>query len=209
MDGRSRVRLPGDRLLERSVAWSKQNLAGSVQEARDLRVRVTNAGTTYPPVAGTVPRARWFGAGFPDYPWIFGTDGEYTAFAAVPAGQFETVKDHLRALRDVSLVANGDSGKVVHEVTPDGQVYFGANSDAGNTDETAKFPSAVALVWRWTGDDGFRDELYDFAVRNLRYIERELDADGDGWPEGLGNVESAGPRRGEARQHRLLHPRAS
>ena len=25
--------------------------------------------------------ARWFGAGFPDYPWIFATDGEYTAFA--------------------------------------------------------------------------------------------------------------------------------
>ncbi len=26
-----------------------------------------------------------------------------------------------------------------------------------NTDETAKFPSAVALLWRWTGDNGFRD----------------------------------------------------
>ena len=48
----------------------------------------------------------------------------------------------------------------MHEVTPDGQVYFGANSDAGNTDETAKFPSTVALVWRWTGDDAFRDEMY-------------------------------------------------
>jgi hypothetical protein len=34
----------------------------------------------------------------------------------------------------------------------------------GNTDETAKFPSAVRLVWRWTGDDRFRDEIYDFTV---------------------------------------------
>ena len=42
------------------------------------------------------------GAGFPDYPWMFATDGEYTAFASVAVGQFEAIKDHLRALRDVS-----------------------------------------------------------------------------------------------------------
>jgi hypothetical protein len=186
------VRLPGDRLLQRSVTWSKQNLAESVQESRDLQVRVTNAGKKYPAPSGTVPSARWFGAGFPDYPWLFGTDGEYTGFAAVAAGQFGTIENHLRALRDVSLVANGHSGKVVHEVTPDGSVFFGANSDPGNTDETAKFPSIVALVWRWTGDDAFRDEMYDFAVSNMRYIYRVLDTDHDGWPEGLGNVETAG-----------------
>ncbi|MGA8209308.1 MAG: hypothetical protein WB798_04055 [Nocardioidaceae bacterium] len=123
---------------------------------------------------------------------MFATDGEYTGFASVASGQFAAIKDHLRALREVSLVANGYSGKVVHEVTSDGQVYFGANGDDGNTDETAKFPSLVALVWRWTGDDAFRDELYPFAVRNLRYVLGRLDADGDGWPEGLGNVERPG-----------------
>ncbi len=188
----TQVSLPGDRLLQRSVQWSKQNLAESVQESRDLRIRPTNGGTEYPPTMGSVPKARWYGAGFPDYPWLFATDGEYTGFAAVTSGQFGTIKSHLRALRDVSVVTNGQSGKVVHEVTPDGQVYFGANADAGNTDETAKFPSIVALVWRWTGDDRFRDEMYPFAKRNLRYIFRELDADGDGWPEGLGNVERPG-----------------
>ncbi|HEV7907158.1 MAG TPA: hypothetical protein VGP03_03370, partial [Pseudonocardiaceae bacterium] len=192
IDRNTRVRLPGDRLLQRSILWSKQNLAESVQESRNLQVRPTNAGKNYPPPVGSVARARWYGAGFPDYPWLFATDGEYTGFAAVASGQFDTIKSHLRALRDVSIVANGQSGKVVHEVTPDGQVYFGANDDPGNTDETAKFPSSVALVWRWTGDDAFRDEMYDFAVRNLHYIFRELDADGDGWPEGLGNVERPG-----------------
>jgi hypothetical protein len=188
----TRVILPGDRLLQRSVTWSKQNLADSVQEARHLQVRVTHAGTTYPAPVGTVSRARWIGAGWPDYPWLFATDGEYTGFAAVASGQFAAIENHLRALRDVSGAANGSSGKVVHEVTPDGQVYFGANGDPGNTDETAKFPSLVALVWRWTGDDRFRDDLYSFAVSNMRYIFRELDADKDGWPEGLGNVERAG-----------------
>jgi hypothetical protein len=135
---------------------------------------------------------RFLGAGFPDYPWLFGTDGEYTAFASVGVGQFEPIKDHLRALKEVSLIDNGDSGKVVHEVVTDGAVYFGSNDDPGNTDETAKFPSAVALIWRWTGDNQFRDQMYGFARKNMRYIFRELDDDGDGWPEGLGNVERAG-----------------
>ncbi|GAB3655921.1 hypothetical protein GCM10027596_09520 [Nocardioides korecus] len=192
VDSSTRVSLPGDKLLEQSVTWSKQNLADSVQEARDLQVRVTNGGTAYPPARGSVARARWFGAGFPDYPWLFATDGEYTGFAAVTSGQFAGIENHLRALRDVSLVANGRSGKVVHEVTPDGQVYFGATTDAGNTDETAKFPSLVDLVWRWTGDNRFRDQMYSFARSNLRYVFAKLDQDGDGWPEGLGNVERDG-----------------
>ena len=90
----------------------------------------TPARTTPRPV-GTVAKARWIGAGWPDYPWLFATDGEYTGFAAVASGQFAAIKDHLRALRDVSVAANGTSGKVVHEVTPDGQVYFGANERRG------------------------------------------------------------------------------
>ncbi len=190
--GRTVVDLPGDPLLQRSVEWSKQNLADSVQESHNLQLRDVDEGRAYPAPAGTLDQARWFGAGFPDYPWLFATDGEYTAYAAVAAGQFDTVKTHLRALRDVSEILNNHSGKVVHEVTPGGDVYFGSNHAAGNTDETVKFPSAVALLWRWTGDDRFRDEMYDFAVRNLQYVYRVLDADGDGWPEGLGNVERSG-----------------
>jgi hypothetical protein len=189
--GHTRVDLPGDPLLAQSVEWSKQNLADSVQTARNLRVFASLQGTVYPPPVGTVPEIRWIGAGFNDYPWLFATDGEYTAFASVAAGQFDAIKDHLRALRDVSDLVNARSGKIVHEVTPDGQVYFGTNPEAGNTDESAKFPSAVALVWRWTGDNRFRDEMYDASVRATRYVVN-LDADGDGWPEGLGNVERAG-----------------
>src|SRR5439155_1549070 len=55
-----------------------------------------------------------------------------------------------------------------------------------------KFPSTVALVWRWTGDNAFRDQMYDFTVRNLKYVVNQLDADKDGWPEGSGNVERSG-----------------
>jgi hypothetical protein len=199
---RSVVSLPGDATLARAIDWGKQNLADATQTASDLQIRWTNQGKQYPDPLGTVASARWFAAGFPDYPWIFATDGVYDAFAAVALGQFETAKAHLIALRDISEVLNGGSGIVVHEVVPDGSVYFGHDSvttkDDGtkvndfNTDETIKFPSAVALIWRWTGDNAFRDELYDFSVRALKAVDSRLDVDQDGWPEGSGNVERPG-----------------
>ena len=188
----SRLTLPGDPLLAEGIDWSKQNLADSVQVAEDLEVRETNAGKRYPPPEGELARVRFLGAGWPDYPWLFATDGEYTAFAGVAVGQFEPLMDHLRALREVSEIDNPQTGKVVHEVVTDGTVYFGSDADAGNTDETVKFPTALALLWRWTGDDRFRDELYPFARRGMRTVWERLDTDGDGWPEGLGNVEREG-----------------
>ncbi len=191
IDTASHVSLPGDPLTAASVTWSKQMLAASVQEANNVKLRVVNAGTAYPPPTATLASMRWLGAGWPDYSWLFGTDGEYTAYAAVAAGQFAPIKDHLRALRDVSEAVNEGSGKIVHEVTPDGSVYFGANADPGNTDESSKYPSAVALVWRWTGDRRFLADLYPASVKAMKHVA-SLDEDGDGWPEGLGNVERAG-----------------
>ena len=198
----TKVDLPGDPLLADAVEWGKQNLADLTQTAKNLRIRWTNQGKQYPPALGTIRRINWFGAGFPDYPWLFATDGEYTTFAAMAVGQFEAAKAHMIALRDVSDLLNNRSGIVAHEVVPDGSVYFGHDSvttkDDGtqtndfNTDETIKFPSVVALIWRWTGDNAFRDELYDFAVRNLKAVDSRLDVDRDGWPEGSGNVERPG-----------------
>lgn len=201
---RSRVDLPGDRLLQRSLAWGQQNLADLTQSARDLHVRWTDQGKQpFAPVTGTVPRATFFGAGYPDYPWLFATDGEYTSFAAVALGQFETAKAHLLALRDVSEALNGrSSGVVAHEVVTDGSVYFGHDSRTTaadgtqtndfNTDELVKLPSTVALIWRWTGDARFRDAMYAFSQRTMHTAVQRLDADGDGWPEGSGNVERSG-----------------
>ncbi|MGZ4292737.1 MAG: glycogen debranching protein [Solirubrobacteraceae bacterium] len=196
------VSLPGDRLLQNAITWGKQNLADLTQTASNLQIRWTDQGRQYPAPLGTVANARWFGAGYPDYPWIFSTDGEYTAFAAVALGQFETIEDHLRALRDISDILNHRSGIVVHETVSDGSVYFGHDSQSVasdgtvtndfNTDETVKFPSAVALVWRWTGDKRFLDSMYDFTKRNMHAIDQRYDVDHDGWPEGSGNVERPG-----------------
>ena len=195
----TQLSLPGDPQLAAGIDWGKQNLADSTQRADDLEIRFTDQGHQYPPPAGELRSVRWVSAGFPDYPEIFATDGEYTAFANVAVGQFDAIEDHLRALRDASDLLNDRSGVVVHEIAAEGSIWFGedsVNPDTGvnnfNTDETIKFPSAVALVWRWTGDDRFRDEMYDFAKRNLQYVVRNLDDDGDGWPEGSGNVERTG-----------------
>ncbi len=198
----SKVTLPGDPRLAEAIDWGKQNLADLTQTQRDVQVRWTDQGKQFPAPSGTVPSMTYFGAGFPDYPWLFATDGVYTNFAGVALGQFETAAAHLRALRDVSEKLNPGTGVVVHEVVSDGSVWFGkdtrrTNPDGTtaydfNTDETVKFPSAVALVWRWTGDDAFMRDLYAFSRANLHYVVEQLDEDGDLWPEGSGNVERTG-----------------
>ncbi len=199
----TQLSLPGDRRLQQAVDWGKQNVLDLTRYSEDLQVRWLDQGNQYTAPLGTVESARWVGAGFPDYPWMFATDGEYTAFASVAMGQFEAIKDHLVGLRDVSEILNEGSGIVTHEVISEGSNWFGHDSFRidpvtgerrynFNTDETVKYPSAVALIWRWTGDDRFRHELYDFSVRGMRAVVDRLDEDGDGWPEGSGNVERGG-----------------
>jgi hypothetical protein len=186
------ISLPGDGGLVRGFEWSKQNLEDAVQVATGLDVRDVDEGKAFPAPGPRVARIRFFAAGFPDYPWLFATDGEYTAFPAVAVGRFELVRDHLRALRDVSRAANRGSGKIVHEVVTDGSVYFGTNADKGNTDESVKFASAVALLWRWSGRADWLKDLYPDARAAVGYVTTKLDADGDLWPEGSGNVEREG-----------------
>src|SRR6266566_5072407 len=177
--------------LQAKVTWRKQDMADLTQQADNLSIRRTEQGTVYPPPAGTLPSIRFEGAGFPDYPWMFATDQEYTMFALLAAGQFTTAEDGLRSLAAASDIANNKSGKVVHETVTDGSVYFGLNDEPGDIDETAKFPTAVANVWRWTGDSSFRDELYNFYLRNMQYMVNLTTSDDDVWPDGDGNVESS------------------
>ncbi len=173
--------------------WSKQNLAESVQESRDLKVRPTNGGTEYPPPwarcrrrAGTAPAS----------PTIRGCSRPTASTPASPrsaSGQFGTIKDHLRALRDVSVVANGAERQGRARGDPGRPGLLRGQRRRGQHRRDREVPHRSS---RWCGagpaTTAFRDEMYPFAVRNMRYIFRELDADGDGWPEGLGNVERPG-----------------
>src|SRR4029077_26301 len=108
------------------------------------------------------------------------------------AGQFQAAKDQLRLLRKVSRTVNGSTGKVLHEIVTDGSVYYGTKNQPGDTNETAEFATAVATLWRWTGDNEIRDDNYQFIIDGLRYLTGDLDVNKDGWPEGDGMVEESG-----------------
>ena len=182
-----------DQRLEAAFQWAKMNMADLRRTVTNAQIRPTSDGTAYPHPVKKIKQLSGIGAGFPDYPWFFGTDGAYTTYALIASGQWQTAMSHLRTIREVSQAVNGNTGKVVHEVVTDGSVFFGLNSDPGDTNETAQFAVAVDLLWRWTGDRAFLKEMYPFVKAGLHYItSRRMDSDGDGWPEGLGMVEVSG-----------------
>jgi hypothetical protein len=188
----SDINLP-DSTIQAAFEWGKLNLADMHRKVRNMNVRDTMEGTVYPsaPVV-EIPFVSGFGAGYPDYPWFFGTDGAYTTFPLVAVGQWEQAKEHLRTIRQISRAVNDSTGKVLHEIVTDGSIYFGTNAQTGDTNETPEFATAVATVWRWSGDDSFRDENYDFIKTGMNYVLTSLNLNNDGWPEGAGMVESQG-----------------
>ena len=189
----SQIHVP-DPTIQAAFDWGKLNLADMRRIVRDVMVRDTQEGTVYPAPINPVPIPvlSGFGAGYPDYPWFFGTDGAYTTFSLAAVGQWDAAKDHLNTIRLVSQIANGATGKVLHEIVTNGSIYFGTNAQPGDTNETAEFATAVATLWRWSGDNSVRDDNYDFIKAGLNYITTRLDTNGDGWPEGAGMVEAQG-----------------
>ena len=182
--------------IQAAFDWGKLNLADMRRTVRDVMVRDTKEGTVYPsPLMPSFPALSGFGAGYPDYPWFFGTDGAYTTFSLAAVGQWEEAKNHLATIRQVSQLVNGPTGKVLHEIVTDGSIYFGTNAQNGDVNETAEFATAVATLWRWSGDNSVRDDNYDFIKAGLNYITTNLvtaNLNPDGWPEGAGMVEATG-----------------
>ncbi|MBV9129169.1 MAG: hypothetical protein JO298_02145 [Verrucomicrobia bacterium] len=182
--------------LQAAFDWAKLNLADMRRVVTDARILDTQNGIQYgeiyPRVLATYGVLSGLSAGYPDYPWYFGTDGLYTVFGLVSVGQFQAAKDHLRLLREVSRMVNGSTGKVLHEILTDGSVYYGTSQQPGDINETAEFATAVATLWHWSGDNEVREENYQFIVDGLHYLIGALDVGNDGWPEGDGIVEASG-----------------
>jgi hypothetical protein len=185
------LELPDPQLLA-ALEWATMNMADLRRTVTDAQIRDVNEGKAYPPPVTTLPRLSGIGDGFPDYPSFYGTGSGYIVYPLAASGMWEIAMEHLQLLRDVSRAINGESGKVVHEIICDGSVYFGNNAARGDTNETALFATAVELLWRWSGDDAFCDEMYDFIVDGMRYITTDLDTDHDLWPEGNGIAEREG-----------------
>jgi hypothetical protein len=185
-----------DEAIQAAFDWGKLNLADMQRTVRDVMVRDTMEGTVYPtPLTPSFPVLSGFGAGYPDYPWFFGTDGAYSTFSLAAVGQWEEAKNHLATIRQVSQLVNGTTGKVLHEIVTDGSIYFGTNAQNGDVNETAEFATAAATLWRWSGDNSVRDDNYDFIKAGLNYITTKLvtaNLNPNGWPEGAGMGEANG-----------------
>ena len=195
---RAQIQVPdADPMIQAAFDWAKLNLADMRRTVQNMEVRDTKEGTVYPAPINPVPIPiiSGFGAGYPDYPWFFGTDGAYTTFGLSAVGQWDEAKNHLNTIRQISQIVNGSTGKVLHEIVTNGCIYFGTNEQPGDTNETAEFATAVATLWRWSGDNSVRDDNYDFIKAGLNYITTNLVTaalNTDGWPEGAGMVEANG-----------------
>src|SRR5215217_7464850 len=71
---RTDVSLP-DATLEQAFDWGKLNMADLKRTVTNAQIRDVDEGRAYPNHAATLPKLTGIGAGYPDYPWYFGTDG--------------------------------------------------------------------------------------------------------------------------------------
>jgi hypothetical protein len=186
------VTLP-DASVQRALLWGKLNLADLRRTITNVVIRDTKAGTVYPKPLATLPRLSGLDAAYPDYAEFFGTDGAYSAYSAyalAASGQWQTAMQHLNALRVVSRIVNRGTGKVVHEITSTGAVYYGDTTEPGDINETAQFGIAAGLIWRWTGDQAFLRQNYSFIRAGARYLAGLATGPDHLWPVGDGIVEN-------------------
>lgn len=124
-------------------------------------------------------------AGYPDYPWWFGCDSEYTLPSYIAIGQTETALNTLKLLTDFSDKTNGN-GRMVHEVSTNGAVF-----NPGNVNETPQYVSLVWSMFQWQGDMAFLKDHFPRIQQSLEWILAK-DTDGNGLPEGAGMMEVRG-----------------
>lgn len=124
-------------------------------------------------------------AGYPDFQWFFGCDTTYGSHGTLAVGQHEMTKQTLRLLKEISWKVNGN-GRVIHEISPFGMIY-----GKGNLQETPHFITAVYETYKWTGDKAFLDEMFDFCVQGMEWVETKIQP-GSLCPKGNGIVEIEG-----------------
>ena len=161
---RSVVDLPGDRQLQDAVDWGKQNLADLTQTRGRPADPLRRPGQGLPAAdrqrqARDVLRRR-----LPRLPVAV---RHRRRVHGVPGGRARPVRGDQgapeRAARGLGRSSTRARARSRTRSSPTARSTSAPTPTPGNTDESVKFPSAVALVWRWTGDNRFRDRLYDFS----------------------------------------------
>ncbi len=177
--------------VQQALLWSKLNLADLSRTIANAAIRDTKAGTVYPAPLATVPSLSGIDAAYPDYAEFFGTDGAYSTYGLAVSGQWQTAVNWLNAIRTVSGIVNGSTGKVVHEITSTGAVYYGDTTEPGDINETAQFAIAADLTWRWSGDNAVLADNYKFIDEGEHYLASLATGPGGLWPVGAGIVENS------------------
>ena len=162
---RARIRIP-DQRLQQVYDWVRINNQWLVRDVPGI--------------------GRGLGAGLPEYPWWFGTDGAYSLHGQIATGDFDLAKQTLRLLLAQSNKVNGN-GRIIHEVTTNGVVF-----NPGNTQETAHFIMTAAKLVRWSGDPAFAREMYPAMKRGIRWLLVDMDKDRNLFPGGYGVTEISG-----------------
>ena len=163
----------------RSIEWGKQNLADLTQTAEDLQIRWTNQGKQFPPPLGT-RRPRPLGRRrLPGLPMAVrdrrrvhelrrasrsgSSPSPRTTYA--PYATSPRSSTPAPGSSSTRRSRTGRSGSATTRRRPRRTARRPTTSTPTRR-SSSRAPSRS--IWRWTGDDGFRDEMYDFAKRNLQ-----------------------------------------
>ena len=129
---------------------------------------------------------RAMSAGLPDYPWFFSND-QASAFDAL----YGTIEPDIfysswKMLKQTSYKANGENGRIIHEVSTNGSVY-----DKGRMEESQLYIITAWNIFRWTGNIPFLKENYEHGRRIWKWLQ-EHDTNHNGYIEGYGGAEIEG-----------------
>lgn len=127
---------------------------------------------------------RFFLAGLPEYPQLFGCDSAYTIAGAAAAGFGETCRGVLTTLATYAARA---CGRVPHELTTNGRIFH-----PGNIQET---PQLVIALWdhvRWTGDLALAQRIFPVCREGLLDYLPSVGGPDPRYPIGDGMIERMG-----------------
>jgi Bacterial alpha-L-rhamnosidase 6 hairpin glycosidase domain len=125
-------------------------------------------------------------AGLPDYPWFFSNDQASTFDALYGTIEPNIFYSSWKMLRQSSYNANGENGRIIHEVSTNGSVY-----DKGRMEESQWYIITAWNIFRWTGNISFLNDNYEHGKKVWKWLQ-EHDTDHNGYIEGYGGAEIEG-----------------
>lgn len=165
IDRQAEITVP-DTLLTQAYRWGKYNTDWLVREVPGM--------------------GRGINAGLPDYPWFFSNDQAATFNALVGTIDPQLFYDSWDMLSRISKEANDDSGRIIHEVSTNGQVY-----DKGRMEESQGFINASWTIFKWTGNMDFLKTYYEQGKKVWEFLQAH-DTNHNLYVEGYGGVEIEG-----------------